>query len=153
MREVISNSGLLVFLIISLVFGCNQKTSEIKANENEAINQLSALADEKFDRDIFDEAEKLYSQLIALKINEPKFYFRRGYCLVMLSNYSKANENYMKSASLGHLPGESYYNIGINYGIMGSDSLANVNHIKAKEFIPDHERNNEMLEYYEQQKK
>lgn len=108
---------------------------------NTDIKKLGHVAESYYQQENYDEAFKAYDSLLKVDSLNPKYYFNRGRCEMILLMLDDSRKDFLKSIELGYRKADAYYNIGVTY-IYENDSLVkkyfqeclrvDPNHVEAK---------------------
>ncbi|TRX62667.1 hypothetical protein FNH22_00810 [Fulvivirga sp. M361] len=137
----------LFILILNIsIIGCSKVDQKKEVAVSMSFEDLKIKADKYYQADDYENALKLYTDLIYQDSSVGEFWYRRGYSLAQLNYHETSVPDYLKSIELDYRRYDSYYTLGLYHAtILRNDSLAHYYLNKALELKPSSSEVNDIL--------
>lgn len=137
-----------ILLVVWLSSSCNNQDRSNKEESQKDIKSLENLANDYYANDNYEEASKIFTELIALDSTKGEYYYKRGYSYGQLEQYNKEEKDYLKSIEYGYRVADAYNNLAYFYMAIHKDSLAVVYLKKYLELNPNDKTAQNALKLY-----
>jgi len=125
-------------ITLVLIMSCTNKKERtiVAMTNNQHISELLKAVDDYYRSEDYEKTIEVINKVLLLDSTIGDAYFKRAYCEVQLNNVVGSIKDYKKASKLGCNLEDCYYNLGSDYVILGSDSLAIVYFTKVLELDP-----------------